>query len=207
MHNMNLSKYIAKQFGNPTGIGGRIITFIMNNQNQEQYMAVIQALNLNVHETVLDIGFGNGHLIKKLAKKVQASFWGIDISEDMLQVSCNNNQQMIKQGRMHLQVGDVSKMDYEDDFFDKAYTVNTIYFWSDINVGLAEVNRVMKTGGIFVNAFYSKEFLNRLKHTDYEYNKYTKAEWETLVVQNGFKIKDIVMTKENMAYCYTLQKV
>jgi len=34
---MGLNKYTAKQFGNPTGLGGRLMSRIMNSQNHGLY--------------------------------------------------------------------------------------------------------------------------------------------------------------------------
>jgi len=120
---MNLTKYIAEQFGNPSGIGGKISTLIMNMTNQKQYNTVIQKLNISANEKILDIGFGNGYLIHKLAEKFKALFWGIDVSEDMLNTAIKRNKRAIEQGNMKLQVGNVSEMEYEACFFDKVYTV------------------------------------------------------------------------------------
>ena len=204
---MNLTKYIAEQFGRPVGIGGKISTLIMNMTNQKQYNTVIQKLNISASEKILDIGFGNGYLIHKLAERFKALFWGIDVSEDMLHTATKRNKRAIKQGNMKLQVGNVSEMEYEACFFDKIYTVNTIYFWSDINTGLSEIRRVLKTGGIFVNAVYSKKFLDSLHHTNYLYKKYTKEELEEAIHQNGFEILEAAEIKKDMSYCYVLKKI
>ena len=81
---MNIAKYVAEQFGKPTGIGGTISTFIMNRMNQIQYKSVISNLNCSKKDRVLDIGFGNGYLINLLSKKNEGVFYGIEISDDML---------------------------------------------------------------------------------------------------------------------------
>ncbi|WP_172208375.1 hypothetical protein [Pseudolactococcus hodotermopsidis] len=41
----------------------------MNRINGKQYKTVMAILDLKKNETVLDIGFGNGYLLQKLAKK------------------------------------------------------------------------------------------------------------------------------------------
>ena len=51
---MNITKYIAEQFGKPTGIGGIISTFIMNRMNQVQYRGVVSNLNCSKKDRVLD---------------------------------------------------------------------------------------------------------------------------------------------------------
>ena len=59
-------EYVGNNFRNPNGIGGKITTKIMNIMNQKQYKAVLDNINLENNDILLDIGFGNGYLIKKL---------------------------------------------------------------------------------------------------------------------------------------------
>jgi Methylase involved in ubiquinone/menaquinone biosynthesis len=204
---MKLTKYIGEQFGNPTGIGGKLSTFIMNRMNQKQYRAVMRAIDIRPDETVLDIGFGNGYLIGKLAKSAaDSSFRGIDISDDMLRGATKRNRKFVDQGKMQLQTGDVCKMTYADSTFDKVYTVNTIYFWQDIDAALTEIRRTLKPNGIFINAMYTREFLNSLRYTDYGFTKLTEPEFREAVTRNGFKIKETTEIKKNVSNCYVLEK-
>jgi len=204
---MSLKKYISAQFRKPSGIAGGLSTFIMNLTNQRQYNAVISALSLSAGDTVLDIGFGNGYLLHRLAKIAPATFHGIDISEDMVRAATARNKKLVLSGQMHLQVGDVSKINLEDGFFDKVYTVNTVYFWQDIDLGLSEINRVLKPNGIFINAVYSKKVLDSLRHADYGYTKYTQAQLKKAAKQNGFEILEVIETRVGISYCYVLRKL
>lgn len=203
---MNLIKYIGRQFGKPTGIAGKFSTLIMNIMNQKQYNAVLRNLKIKESDTILDIGYGNGYLISKLAKSNHARFWGIDISEDMFKVASRKNQKFIDDGNMKLGLGDITKTDFESDFFDKIYTVNTIYFWPNVDSGLTEIARILKPGGIFMNVVYSKKFLNSIPYATYGYAKYSQDELRELSLRNGFKIVDVVTIKEKKAYYYMLQK-
>ena len=204
---MNLIKYIGRQFGKPTGLAGNFSTFIMNVMNQRQYKAVLQELEIEKNDAVLDIGYGNGYLISKLAKNRDAHFWGIDISEDMLKVASRRNQEFIKNGNMNLGLGDITNTDFESDFFDKVYTINTVYFWTNIDSGLTEIYRILKPGGVFMNVVYSKEFLNSIPYATHGYAKYSQEELREHSFQNGFKIVEVVTIKEKKAYGYILQKV
>lgn len=202
---MNLTKYIGEQFGKPTGIGGRLSTFLMNRMNQKQYKSVIQVLQSKPKGKILDIGFGNGYLIKKLAKSSQSQYYGIEISNDMINIASKRNHQFIYNNRMILEKGDVMNMTFKNCYFDHVYTVNTIYFWDDLDKGLSEIKRVLKPNGIFVNAIYSKHFLDKLKYTQYGFSKYTPKEIKDASIRCGFKVIEIRETKKDTSYCFILQ--
>lgn len=198
---MNITKYIAEQFGKPTGIGGIISTFFMNRMNQMQYKSVMNNLNSSEKDKVLDIGFGNGYLIEHLAKKNQGDFYGIEISDDMLKNGCKRNSELIKQGKVHLTKGNVMNIPFENSIFDKIYTVNTVYFWEDLDKSLSEIKRVLKPNGIFINAIYSKQWLDNNKYTQYGYSKYTTQELEEATLLNGLHFLQVIETKKNVSYC------
>lgn len=202
---MGIIKYIGGQFGKPTGIGGRLSTFIMNRMNQVQYKGTAEALGLYSKEQVLDIGFGNGYFLNKLAKKTTCKFYGIEISSDMLHIAERHNYRFIKDCRIILSTGDVVDLNFDNCFFDKVYTINTVYFWSDINKGLSEVMRVLKPGGTFINTVYSKDFLDSLRYTRYGFAKYTLKELEDAAANCGFSVKTVILKSEK-SYCLVLQK-
>ena len=204
---MKLIKYIGKQFGKPTGLAGNFSTLIMNIMNQKQYKTVLQKLKIENNDAILDVGYGNGYLISKLAKGGDAHFWGIDISEDMHKVASRKNQKFIENGNMKLGLGNIINTDFESDFFDKIYTVNTIYFWPDVDSGFTEIFRILKPGGIFMNVVYTKEFLDSIPYATHGYAKYTQGELREYSQRNGFKIVDVVTVKEKKAYCYVLLKL
>ena len=78
-------KFIGSNFGNPRGIVDLITTKIMNIMNQKLYKTILENINLEQNNILLDIGFGNGYLIKKLLKKnVEIKIYGIEISKDMV---------------------------------------------------------------------------------------------------------------------------
>lgn len=55
---MSLNAYIAKQFADPKGFGGSVISLIMNRQNRPLYDETIRLLSLTNLDSVLDIGCG-----------------------------------------------------------------------------------------------------------------------------------------------------
>lgn len=42
------------------------------------------------------------------------------------------------------------ELPYSDSFFDRVFHVNCYYFWPDLDQGISELRRVMKTDGLMV---------------------------------------------------------
>lgn len=106
---MSITEYIASQFRKPQGVGGLVSTWFMNNLNRQQYKAVLNNLNEAPLEKVLDVGFGNGALIKKLAERSQAVYYGIDVSQDICEKATQRNRKLIGRQKVFLvQAGEIS---------------------------------------------------------------------------------------------------
>ena len=76
------SEYIGSQFGNPRGIIGKICCIGMNIINQPMYRNTVAVMNPDNEDKILDIGYGNGFLLREIYKKKHVYMYGIDISED-----------------------------------------------------------------------------------------------------------------------------
>jgi ubiquinone/menaquinone biosynthesis C-methylase UbiE len=199
-------KYIARQFGNPTGIGGKISTFLMNCLNRKQYNVVVENIDIQQTDTVLDIGFGNGCLIRKLSNKNPQKMYGIEISADMLNTATRKNQKKIEEGQVQLLLADIQNLPFGDVSIDKAYTVNTVYFWQDIDKGFSEIKRVLKPNGIFLNVLYLKKWLDRLPITQFGFTKYTIEQIEKATANNGLKIESILEIQQEKSICVIAKK-
>ncbi|GHV82953.1 SAM-dependent methyltransferase [Spirochaetia bacterium] len=198
----NVIKYVGGNFGNPNGTGGKISAKLMNIINQKQYKAVLKNINIESNNTVLDIGFGNGYLINKLFKQNNnINIYGIEISNDMLNKVKNKNTEKISNGSLKLFLENIVKTSFEESTFDKIYTVNTVYFWNELNKCFSEIKRILKPNGMFINVIYTKEYLDKIIYTKYGFNKYSKDEIEEITKENGMKIIKTIEIKKNKSYC------
>ena len=157
------TEYIGSQFGNPRGFVGKICCVIMNVINRAMYIKTAAIVENDLCHKVLDIGYGNGYLLRRLDKSQKLDLYGIDISKDMLEVATKRNEKAQKQGRLHLEVGDCCNLRYEDGSFDVVTSINTVYFWEDTVKGLSEIKRVLASNGYFINVVYTKEWLDKHK--------------------------------------------
>jgi len=194
--------FVGKNFGNPCGIAGKVSAKIMNIMNQKQYKAILDNINLEPDDILLDIGFGNGYLINKLFKKnVPIKIYGIEISNDMVNNVSKNQRQFIEKGYLNLYLQNIANTSFEKETFSKIYTVNTIYFWNNMEKCFSEIKRILKPNGIFLNAVYTKEYLDKIIYTKYGFNKYSIEDIIKITEENGMKIIKAIEIKKNKAYC------
>lgn len=185
-----ISRYIGSQFGNPRGFVGRICCVCMNIINRKMYMKIVSYLS--GEKCVLDIGYGNGFLIKEIYKKTSAKIKGIDISEDMKIAASKRNEKGVSSNDIELSIGDCCDLIYEDKTFDAVTTVNTIYFWSDTLKGLTEIKRVLRDNGTFYNAVYTKDWMERTSYTKEGFKLFEKDEYIELGKAAGFTDVQVV---------------
>ena len=199
------SKYISSQFKNPRGIGGVIISIIQNVINKAMYKRAVSLINLQSNENILDIGYGNGHLLEMIYRKNPVNMYGIDISSDAKDMATKKNKKADSVGQLHLKVGDCCDLPYEDDMFAAVTSINTVYFWTDTVKGLSEIRRTLKKGKSFYNIVYTKEYLNTIKYTQIGYKKFEPEELIEYGRQAGFErieLKEIISGK-SYAVIYT----
>jgi len=199
-------KYIARQFGKPTGFGGKVSTFMMNCMNKKLYETVIDNIDVQATDTILDIGFGNGYLVRKFSNKNLQKIYGIEISPDMLKVTTKKNLKKIEQGKVELLLANVQDLPFESDLIDKIYTINTVFFWQDVHRGFAEIKRVLKPNGVFLNVIYLKEWLDKLPMTQYGFSKYTVEQIEKITIESGLQIERIFEIQSKKSLCVIARK-
>lgn len=106
---------------------------------------------------------------------------------------------------MTLSLGGALQTGFAEGFFDKVYTVNTVYFWPDLGAGLAEAWRILKPGGIFGNAVYTKAFLDTLPVTQQGYAKHSIEHLVEAGERIGFAVMPQIIV-DGKAYCIVYQK-
>lgn len=64
--------------------------------------------------------------------------------------------------------------------------MNTIYFWNNTEKGLSEIYRTLKDDGIFYNAVYSKQWLQKLSYTQKGFKFFEKDDYIESGLKAGF---------------------
>jgi ubiquinone/menaquinone biosynthesis C-methylase UbiE len=135
----------------PHGFKGRVFGWFMDRRNARAQDFVLGRLAVRPADRILEIGFGTGRLVRKLARSAREGFiGGIDPSELMLHRAERRTRRFLKRGRVDLRLGEAAALPWPDASFDKAVALHCFQFWADPEHDLAEVKRVLKPGGLLV---------------------------------------------------------
>ncbi|MDQ1162771.1 ubiquinone/menaquinone biosynthesis C-methylase UbiE [Chryseobacterium sp. SORGH_AS 447] len=178
-------KILAQNLANPEGEKGIEIGEMMNATNIGMTLESIKALLIEDSEHILEIGHGNAGHVKSILNRAQnIKYTGIDISATMHNEAKRLNEAFRDQADFVLYDGE--KLPFEDNTFDKIFTVNTVYFWKQPVDYLNEVYRVLKKTGIFILTFAQKDFMEKLPFTQFDFTLYNTDEMEETVSGSYF---------------------
>ena len=199
-------KHIAQQFENSVGFGGKTSTIAMNFLNQKRHKIIVEKNDIQATDTIFEIGFGNGYLLHKLSNNNPQKIYGIEISADMLKIATRKNKKKIEQGKMELLLADIQNLPLDDFSIDKAYTINTVYFWKNIDKRFSEIKRILKPNGIVINILYLKKYLDKLPITQYGFSKFIFEQSKEITAENGLKTDYIFEIESKKSICVIARK-
>lgn len=136
------------QAGLPNGWVGYLFGHVMAWHNRLDAEWTVDLLAVSDADCVLEVGFGPGLAIKRIVDMHPACYiTGIDHSKAMLNFARKLNRAALDAGRVELALGSAEALPFAEATFDKAFTINCIYFWPELLAGLRELYRVLKPGG------------------------------------------------------------
>ena len=135
------AKHYAHEHYSPTSSS-------LNKYRYHIVLDMISRLELHQNSTTLDIGCGPGHLAIELAR-MGFDAQGIDISSEMIRIAedAAKEQNIFS---VNFKVGDIESLDYPDNTFNLVTGLGIFEYLETDRPLLAEVNRVLSVGGIFV---------------------------------------------------------
>jgi SAM-dependent methyltransferase len=140
---MRFGHRLGAQLRHPRGLIGSWLGHAMALANARAYRETIGRLDVRVSDRVLELGFGPGRGIAKLAQRAAAGrVVGIDRSAVMLRQAARRNARAIRAGRVALVQGSFDALPFADGSFDRVLAVNVGYFWPPGGAVEREIDRV-----------------------------------------------------------------
>lgn len=147
---------IARQFGNPAGLLGRLAGLVMRVRasNRERTRRTVELLGVRSGDRVLEIGFGPGLGIEAMARLAgEGRVVGLDHSALMVRQATRRNAAAVAAGRVVLLLGSAERPPPLPGPFDKVMGVNVHMFWDDPVAVLRGLGGAIRPGGTIALTF------------------------------------------------------
>ncbi|AKB46355.1 putative methyltransferase [Methanosarcina sp. Kolksee] len=144
----------------PAGEAGKLVADEMNINHYELTSWGLGKIDIKQDSIILDIGCGGGRTVNRLALLApEGKVFGIDYSNDCVNWSIEFNKGLIDSGKVEIHNASVEKIPFEDNKFDWALAVETVYFWPNLLQNLSEIKRVLKPSGriMIINEMYASQ--------------------------------------------------
>jgi ubiquinone/menaquinone biosynthesis C-methylase UbiE len=139
----------------------RVYDLLAERSEEPMREIAVQMLAPAPGERLLEIGFGTGHVLAKLARAAgpTGQVVGLDLAENMLAHARELLEREHLADRVTLDLGDAEDLPYAADSFDGIFMCFTLELFDtpDIPRVLAQCRRVLRPGGRIVVAAISKE--------------------------------------------------
>ena len=150
---------------------------------------VLESLEVNSSDRILDLGCGNGWATRALAKLGPGtSAIGVDASPEMIRraESLHSFTIRARYERMHFEA-----LDFKDAHFDRAFSMEALYYAPDLDRALSELARVLKPGAradLVINCFREHELSRRWSELlGVPMHCLPEAEWLERLARAGFR--------------------
>jgi demethylmenaquinone methyltransferase/2-methoxy-6-polyprenyl-1,4-benzoquinol methylase len=161
----------------------------------------LEHLSIGKGETVLEIGFGTGHCLKRIVEYVgpEGKTYGIDISAGMMEMAKKRLEKADLEHRVKLFCGDAASLPFDDSTFNAVFMSFTLELFDtpEIPKVLEQIKRVLKPEGRLAVVSISKEngesiFLRLYEWAHSKWPKYVDCRpiyVERSLMDAGYQIK------------------
>jgi SAM-dependent methyltransferase len=182
------AKFFAKQLSHPSGILGRfVLPRVWNRRNSALNEMALNSLALRPGDRVLEVGFGGGHLLSRMADVIAGGFLaGVDVSPAMVTFCEKRYRSLVREGKLELRCAGAESLPYPSSYFTKACSVNSIFYWQNTPQAISELWRVLVEDGMLVLCFTCKSSLEKRGFANSGITLYEAKEIQQMMETSGF---------------------
>jgi len=116
--------------------------------------AIVDAVREGTPDRVVDVGCGTGDFTERLANEIGADVVALDSSPRMAELSRARGLDAV--------TGDIEALPFDDGAFGCVLANRVLYHLAHLDAGLAEIARVLQSGGVLIAVTYSDDHLQEL---------------------------------------------
>jgi SAM-dependent methyltransferase len=179
------SRFLARQFARPSALLGRLwIAPWLDRISRAMNRLALEQLAPARDERILEVGFGGGALLRDMLAVTSADMFGADVSSAA--VARARRRFRHDAHRLRLFEASVESLPLPNAAVDKAVSVNSLYFWPDLDAAFAELARVIRPGGRLVLCFEPPEELRKWPGHVHGFRLYSARDLEAHAAAAGF---------------------
>jgi ubiquinone/menaquinone biosynthesis C-methylase UbiE len=188
---------LARQLRKPEGKMGIQVAERMNQGNAAMNLHTLAVVNAQPQDQLLEIGMGNGFFVKNLLNlHPTIRYTGLDYSGDMVEAAKQLNESYIQEGRAAFLHGDILENQLPSAHFSKIFTINTIYFWQDVQNTLYKLKSLLLPAGELILAFRPEHNMKTLAVTQFNFQFFTAERVQQQLSECGFINIETTFIKE-----------
>ena len=108
----------------------------------------IVKMQIPANAVVLDVGCGSGWAARLIATQAsQGHVIGIDVSDEMIRVASDQSKGF---PNLEFKVASAEALPFDDAKFSHTFSMESLYYYADIEAAAREIRRVLRPGGLFV---------------------------------------------------------
>ena len=183
-----LLRFLLKQLSRPSGLLGKyILGAFWNRRNRKLNDLTLRKLKIEQSDKILEVGFGGGYLIGKMLNGGVSLLAGIDASEEMVRNARRRYAREISSKILNVACCAVEDIQFPSAAFSKACSVNSIFYWHNLESGLRQMYRVLKpTGHVFIT-FTAKRDIDKKGMNRDGLTSYSEEEVRRRLAAVGFQ--------------------
>ena len=164
-------KVLRQKFIDSSSLSAEIKLIDQLDSDKNWYEWVFERLDLRDKECILELGCGEGALWYKNESRSPQSLnvTLTEVTDDLLR--CASQNLLGKFPHFKYEVIQLEKLAFSDESFDVVIANHVLFFSKNVNVILAEINRILKKGGRFYCSTIAKEHMKEIEALIKNYNK------------------------------------
>ncbi|MCI7396313.1 MAG: methyltransferase domain-containing protein [Erysipelatoclostridium ramosum] len=198
---------IIEQYKNAKNLNDRISLHEKYSTNKQGWFNwLFNQIDFSKVNRLLELGCGNGKLWQENRIDLRnREIFLSDISEGMVEEVRN------KLGSdFNCIVADAEKIPFKDSYFDSIIANHVLFYLNDLNLGLKEIDRVLKSDGIFYCSTYGKNHMKEIteivQNFDSRINLSNHSLYDIFGLENGESIlKEYFFNIQRMDYKDSLE--
>ena len=180
---------IIEQYKNAKNLNDRISLHEKYSTNKQGWFNwLFNQIDFSKFNRLLELGCGNGKLWQENRIDLRnREIFLSDISEGMVEEVRN------KLGSdFNCIVADAEKIPFKDEYFDSIIANHVLFYLNDLNLGLKEIDRVLKSDGILYCSTYGKNHMKEIteivQNFDSRINLSNHSLYDIFGLENGESI-------------------